>query len=228
MLDGIRMKDDVNILIVEDDLFTAKNIQKKVEKMGFKHSELALTYQKAIEILKKRKFDLILLDVNLENGYTGMDIAHEKKVWHKIPVIYITGCKDAQTKKEILNSIYHSYLCKPLRYDELEMAIASALQVKEASLIIKLGHYFHYEKETKILFQDEEIIKLSKNETSLLESLIQTNGGVCPIKELEFAVWGYEPPSTSSLRTLIGSLRKKLNPKMIVNVPSLGYQLVIN
>ena len=220
------MKDDRQILIVEDELFTAEHIEQQLKKIGLMNVSIALSYKKALKLIETKKFDLILLDVNLENGHTGIEIAYEKKVWNKIPIIYITGCEDIETQKEILETKYENYLLKPLRYPEFKMAISKALNLNEVKEVKELSHNFTYEFHNKRLLLNGELKKLSQYQISLLEILIKANGGVVENRMLEYEVWGYETPSKSSLRTLISSLKKKLHRDMIVNIPYLGYKLV--
>ena len=217
---------DRQILIVEDDLFTAEEIERKLKKMGLTNIKIALSYKKALKLIETKKFNLILLDVNLENGHTGIEIAYEKKVWNKIPIIYITGCDDIETQKEILDTKYESYLYKPIREQEFKMAISKALSLNENQEVKELSHNFTYEFYNRRVLHNGEPKKLSKYQTSLLEILIRANGGVVEKSLLEYEIWGSEPPSESSLRTLISSLKKRLHPDMIINVPSVGYKLV--
>ena len=220
------MKNKRQILIVEDDLFTAEEIERQLKKMGLINTHIALSYKKALKLIERKNFDLILLDVNLENGHTGIEIAYEKKVWNRIAIIYITGCDDIETQEEILETKYENYLQKPLRYPEFKMAVAKALNLNEKEELIELSHNFTYEFQNKRLLLNGELQKLTKNQTSLLETLIRANGKIVEKRALEYAVWGYDTPSESSLRTLISSLKKKLHPDMIVNITSLGYKLI--
>jgi len=71
----------------------------------------------------------------------------------------------------------------------------------------------------------DKYIKLSKNEKSLLERLIEENGAVVPLNILEFEIWGNEDISKNALRMLIRSLRTKLKPKKIENVLAEGYKI---
>ncbi len=217
---------DRQILIVEDDLFTAEEIEKKLKNIGLTHIDIALSYKKALNLIETKNFDLILLDVNLENGHTGIEIAYKKKIWNKIPIIYITGCDDIETQNEILETKYESYLFKPIRDQEFKMAVSKALNLNEKQEVKELSHDFSYEFHNRRLLHNGELKKLSKYQTSLLEILIKANGGVVEKSLLEYEIWGSEPPAESSLRTLISSLKKKLHPDMIVNVPLLGYRLI--
>jgi DNA-binding response OmpR family regulator len=220
------MKNNAKILIVEDEAITAIAMRDEIRKMGYKYIDIAISYHKAIDNIINNKPDLILLDINLKSEYTGIDIANRDEVLNKIPIIYITAHIDTQTLKEIIATNPNSYLSKkPLKYEELEVAISLALKSKKG--IVDLDYGFTYDLEYRNLFKAERPIRLSRNEKILLEQLIQKKGEIVPLGILEFEIWGNEVKSESSLRTLVRNLRKKLNPKMVINIPSFGYSLAI-
>ncbi len=217
------MKNNIRILIVDDEALTARAIKSELKKMGYPAVDIAITYEKAMNYVKTETPDLILLDINLKSEYTGIDLANERRILNKIPIIYITGYNDTQMIDDLLATSPKCHLSKPLRYHELEIAIALALNHKKR--VAYIGYDFTYDLENKNLFMRNIPIKLSQNEKRLLEKLIEAQGDFVPFKILEFEIWGNESISNSSLRTLVSNLRKKLNPDMIVNVLAFGYKL---
>jgi len=220
---GEKMKINSKILIVEDEAITAKAIESQIKKMGYDNTAIAINYKNAMKSIREDKPDLILLDIDLKSDYSGIDIANQKEVFNKIPIIYLTACTDLKTIENLIATNPKAYLSKPLRFEELQVAIALALDYKKG--VIDIGYEFSYDLENRNLFQKQQPIKLSYKEKLLLERLIERDGECVPLKVLEFEIWGHEVKSESSLRTLVSSLRKKLNPKMIVNVTSFGYKL---
>ena len=218
------MNNNINILIVEDEALEAKAIESELRKMGYNSIGIAINYQKAIKYIQNEKPDLLLLDVNLKHGYTGIDIAKREEVLDIIPIIYITACIDTETRKEIIATHPKSYLSKPLKYEELEVAISLAVANKQG--IIKIGYDFTYDLDHQNLFHNKTFVKLSPKEKLLLEQLIIRKGECVPFQVLESTIWEYGDFSESSLRTLVGNLRKKLNPKMVINIQGFGYKLV--
>lgn len=227
MLYGENMKSNARILIVDDEALTLKQLKSQINKMGYKHISLAVSYDKAMKSIENEIPDLILLDINLESDYNGIDLANEKEVLNKIPIIYITGGTNSQTKKNLIATSPKIFLLKPIRVEELEINIDLALGSKKG--VIDIGYDFSYDLENRHLFYKNRYVKLSKNEKLLLEKLIEAKGKVVLEEVLKFAVWGNEPIAKNSLRMLIGSLRTKLrdkrDSKMIVNTSSHGYRL---
>lgn len=217
------MKKNINILIVEDESITALAIVEELEKMGYFSIDTAINYTKAIYCIKRKEPDLILLDVDLKEEKRGIDIALSKEVFNKIPIIYITSYTDYQTRREIIETNPNSYLSKPLKYEELAVAISLVLKSKMG--IVNIGYEFSYDLECRNLFKKKEFVKLSPKEKVLLEQLIVAKGRDVSFQILESEIWKDEGCSDNALRTLVGSLRKRLNSKMIVSVLGFGYKL---
>jgi DNA-binding response OmpR family regulator len=119
-----------------------------------------------------------------------------------------------------------NYLSKPLRYAELEVAVSLALKEKMIKTV-DMGYGFNYDFENGELFKNKILLRLTKKEKLLLESLIRRKGTCVSPNTLELEIWVDGVMAESSLRTLVGNLRKKLKPEMIVNEASLGYKLVL-
>lgn len=220
------MRESIRVLIVENEVITAQALESQIEKMGYSSIDIAITYTRAMKFIKSEAPDLILLDIDLKGKYSGIDIATEKEVFNKIPVIYLTALTDRETITKILATNPKSYISKPIRYEDLEIAISLALGHKTG--LVDIGYGFSYDLGNRDLFVDKTMIRLSQKEKSLLEALLERQGEIIQCKELELKIWGSAIKSESSLRTLVRSLRKKLNPKMILNSVSFGYKLDIS
>ena len=217
------MKSNIKILIVEDNVLTAMGIESEVKRMGYNGINTASSYDTAMSKIKDETPDLILLDIDLKSKKTGIDIAYEEEVFNKIPIIYISGIENSQIEKEILATKPKNYLMKPIRYQELKIAIHLLLRDKIG--IVDIGYDFSYDLSDRTLFKKKNLVSLSKNEKLLLERLIEQKGKIVLTAILEEKVWGSEAKPKSSLRMLVMSLRKKLNPEMIVNALGFGYKL---
>jgi len=220
------MKSKAKILIVEDNAITAKGIQTQIKNIGYNSIDIATTYNKAMSKIKKNRPDLILLDINLKGEYNGIDIANEKEVLNKIPIIYITGDDEIQTE-DLIETNPKAYISKPIkdRDRDLKVAISLALMSDNRDKIVQIGYGFSFDCINKVLMYQNRLIKISKNEKLLLERLIEGIGEVVYFSELEIYIWGYESKTEGSLRTLVWNLKKKLNPNMIENIKSFGYKL---
>ncbi|WP_375196972.1 response regulator [Sphingobium sp.] len=77
------------VLIVEDEIFVALEIEHIVEDAGFTVSAIAADRQAALEAAKG--CDIALVDLNLRDGPTGPGIGVELASQYGIRVIYVTA-----------------------------------------------------------------------------------------------------------------------------------------
>jgi two-component system alkaline phosphatase synthesis response regulator PhoP len=101
------------ILIIEDEKILAEMYREKLEMEGFKVS-LAFDVKEGIEMAKKERPDLILLDILLpvENGVSFLKKQKEDKEISEIPVIAFSNYDDSRTKKEAIKLGVKEYLIK--------------------------------------------------------------------------------------------------------------------
>lgn len=84
------IKEEKNILVVEDELIVALDIEHQLRSDGFRGFNHAASYEEAVRKINNNNPDLILLDIILKDGSSGFRIAEyaNKK---GIPVIFITA-----------------------------------------------------------------------------------------------------------------------------------------
>ena len=100
------------ILIIEDEIVLAEMYKEKLEKEGF---EVFLTseIEEGIEIAKKERPDLILLDILLprENGVSFLEKIKKEEI-KDIPIVAFSNYDDPATKKRAFELGVKEYLIK--------------------------------------------------------------------------------------------------------------------
>ena len=106
-------KSKKKILIVEDEKVLAEMYRDKLKAADFQVN-LAFSSEEGIEILKKKKIDLVLLDILLpkENGITFLKKMKQVKNASKIPVVAFSNYDDSETKREAFKLGAKAYLIK--------------------------------------------------------------------------------------------------------------------
>lgn len=125
---------EAKILIVEDDPMMADTIASMLELFGYQ-TAICPTPQAALAAIPESGPGLILLDLNLPGGMTGIDICREVKSHPEsraIPVIIVSAEGDAQTIRAAHEAGAARYLVKPIGLDDLEKAIAETLSEQRA------------------------------------------------------------------------------------------------
>lgn len=114
---------DKKILIVEDELVLQLMLTHMLEKIGFKHIDKATKGSKAISLCNKNDYDLILMDIILQDSIDGIEAYRQIKQKKDIPVIYITGNTDPKNRERAQDIGFHEYLGKPITFVQLKETI---------------------------------------------------------------------------------------------------------
>lgn len=116
------------ILVVEDDEIS-RDVLILFLKNHFEIDE-ARNGQTALEKADGNQYDLILMDVNLGRGMTGLDITKNLKKrpnYANVPIIAITAFAMKGDKEEFLQAGFDHYLAKPFTREELRATIKKYL-----------------------------------------------------------------------------------------------------
>ncbi len=118
-----------SILVIDDEQSMRELLDVMLSKEGYEVT-CAENGRKAISLLEKKDFDLLLCDIRL-GDMTGIDVLRESKKKNKNTiVIMISAYASTGTAVEAMNEGAYDYVPKPFDTDELKQTIANALQLK--------------------------------------------------------------------------------------------------
>lgn len=120
------MKNDLQILIVEDDAIIGDSIHMHLCSLGHLPHPPVDNIARALEYIESGQVDLAFLDLRLSNDENGLTIARHIDEHHDIPYIYLTAYTDDHTLGEVTETQPAGFLVKPFRRNELKAAIAVA------------------------------------------------------------------------------------------------------
>jgi DNA-directed RNA polymerase specialized sigma24 family protein len=80
-----------DVLIIEDETFIAMDIEELVESLGHHVIGIARTHGEAVALAKRKRPGLILADIQLADGSSGLDAVNELLGSLEVPVIFITA-----------------------------------------------------------------------------------------------------------------------------------------
>jgi two-component system response regulator HydG len=116
-----------NILVVDDDLGHRTMLTTLLAGWGYAVSE-ADDGQAAIDEVRGRPFDLILMDIRMVK-VSGLEaLAAIKDINPAIPVIIMTAFSSVETAIEAMKKGAYEYLTKPLDFDELRLKMDQAME----------------------------------------------------------------------------------------------------
>lgn len=116
------------LLIVDDDSI-ARDVMKLILSKDYDLEE-AFSYDSAMEILEKEKFDAVLLDIMLGRDKIGINIAkmlRERDDYKNTPLIAVTALAMTGDKERILASGCSHYISKPFKKNDLLNLVKEAL-----------------------------------------------------------------------------------------------------
>lgn len=115
------------ILIVEDEMVIAMEIEALLEEKGYVVAGMASNGRDAIDKAAELCPDLILMDVLLMGSLTGIDAAHAILATRAIPIIFLTSYADRDIIDKIKTIAPAAYLLKPVRSETLYITIEITL-----------------------------------------------------------------------------------------------------
>jgi PAS domain S-box-containing protein len=115
------------IMIVEDEIVVAVDIEERLKNMGYQVSGIATSGGEAIARLGNNSVDLVLMDIGLKGDMDGIETARHIRENSAVPVIYLTAYADDKTLARAQVTEPFGYLLKPVNEKELHSTVKMAL-----------------------------------------------------------------------------------------------------
>jgi DNA-binding NtrC family response regulator len=121
------------ILVVEDEDVARKNLEHILKKGGYEVVSVN-GGRKAIDLLKKREFDLVLTDLKMKK-VDGMEVLKTTQdLWPYSEVVMITGYATVQSAVDAMKEGAYHYIAKPYKIDEVRKIVKEALLKRRLQL----------------------------------------------------------------------------------------------
>jgi DNA-binding NtrC family response regulator len=123
--------DSFRVLVVDDEkdfLETLVNrlLQRSVDATGVESGE------KALDLMKKKLFDVVILDVKMPGGMDGIEALREmRRIQPLAEVILLTGHATVETSIEGMKLGAFDFLVKPVKLEDLLVKMAQAFEKKD-------------------------------------------------------------------------------------------------
>jgi two-component system OmpR family response regulator len=226
----------VKILIVEDDSNLLAALKYNLSHEGYE-VVTAIDGAEALEVARKDKPDLIVLDIMLPklNGYEVCRILRKDMV---VPILMLTAKTEEVDKIVGLEIGADDYMTKPFSMRELLARVRAMLRRAEMSRpqtitepeMLKINDLEIDVGRHRVFLKGAEL-ELSPKEFDLLAFLGRNKGFVFSRERLLEKVWGYDyAGDTRTVDVHIRWLRRKIennpaNPKRLVTIRGAGYKL---
>ncbi|MGK7916453.1 MAG: response regulator transcription factor RpaB [Prochloraceae cyanobacterium] len=224
------------ILVVDDEASIRRILKTRLSMIGYEIATAA-DGKEALEKFPHIQPDLVVLDVMMPK-LDGYGVCEQLRQKSDLPIIMLTALGDIADRITGLELGADDYVVKPFSPKELEARIRSILrrvEKKDASRLPSSGiiHIGSLKIDTnkRQVYKQNERIRSTRMEFSLLEGLVNRSGEPISRKELLKEVWGYRSQHTSDTQVVnvhISRLRTKLendpsHPELILTVRGSGY-----
>ena len=217
----------MNILVCDDDKEIVEAIEIYLQQEGY-HVLKAYDGEQALDMLKKNEVHLLIIDVMMPK-LDGIRATLKIREESSIPIIILSAKSEDSDKILGLNIGADDYVTKPFHIEEV-MARMQALMRRNsglASQVISLPP-FQVDLSRRELSINDEVIKLTAFEYTIMETLIRNNGKVVSKDSLMLQLYPVaELRESHTIDVLMGRLRKKIQAQypqeVITTVRGQGY-----
>lgn len=219
------------VLVVDDEKLIVKGIRFSLEQDGME-VDCAYDGEEALEMIKEREYDIILLDVMLPK-LTGFEVCQQVREFSSVPIVMLTAKGEDMDKILGLEYGADDYITKPFNILEVKARIKAIIRrtspkPKDAAKIIENGD-MKLDCEGRRVYVAGKEINLTAKEFELLELLVVNANKVYSRENLLKLVWGNSYPG--DVRTVdvhIRRLREKIEtnpsePKYVHTKWGVGY-----
>ena len=136
-----------NILIIDDEIDISNNIKAILEDEDYRTS-LACNAKETFEKLENNSFDLIILDVWLDNSdLDGIEILKKIRKTNAIPIIIISGHGNIDMAVKAIKEGANEFIEKPFTSERLVLSVSRSIElyeVKSENNFLKQKNIFDY------------------------------------------------------------------------------------
>lgn len=202
------------VLVVDDEKLIVKGIKFSLEQEDLE-VDAAYDGEEALEMVKKEKYDLIILDVMLPK-IDGLNVCRQIREFSNVPIIMLTAKGEDMDKIMGLEYGADDYITKPFNILELKARIKAILrrvtniQKESNNKRIKISG-LEMDISSRRVFIDGKEVNLTAKEFDMLELFASNPGKVYSREALLETIWGYDYPG--DVRTVdvhVRRLREKI------------------
>ncbi len=224
----MQMPAKYKILVVDDDPDIIELLQYNLEKESYEVAA-AQNGQKALEVARKFKPDIVLLDVMMPvmDGITACRLFRQDVKFKDTYILFLTARADEFSEVAAFDAGADDFIAKPIKPRALIGRLAALLRRDSSPLpapIIEIGP-FKIDRTGFVVYRGDQKISLPKKEFELLAFLATTPNKVFSRDELLNNVWGNDVFVVSrTVDVHIRKVREKIGEDQIKTIKGVGYK----
>ncbi|HXX58187.1 MAG TPA: response regulator [Thermodesulfovibrionales bacterium] len=110
---------------MEDEIIEAMFLGKILELWGYEVCEITTSGEDAVHEAEVERPDAVIMDIYIHGKISGIEAADKIRFKVGIPIIFMTGYSDEETKQKACAAHAAGYFVKPLNYNRLKEALTS-------------------------------------------------------------------------------------------------------
>ncbi|WP_163193483.1 response regulator transcription factor [Clostridium thermarum] len=207
------------ILIVEDDMIIAKSIKKHIASWGFE-AECVTDFKDVLAAFVAYSPQLVLLDISLPY-FNGYHWCSEIRKLSKVPIVFISSASDNMNIVLAMNMGGDDFIVKPFDLNVLTAKVQALLRrtydfAGQTNLLEHKGAILNVSDGT--LNYAGVKIELSKNESKILQVLLENKGKIVSRDTIMTRLWETDSfIDDNTLTVNMTRLRKKLQEAGVVD-----------
>jgi PAS domain S-box-containing protein len=115
------------IMVVEDEGVVAMQVAETLRGLGYEVPLIAMTGEDAVSKLLETEPDLVLMDIHLRGGVSGIEAAHRIRQRLDVPIVYLTAFSDSETLEQAQLTEPYGYVLKPFEEKSLHAILQMSL-----------------------------------------------------------------------------------------------------
>ncbi len=227
---------DLTILFAEDYEELRVNTSEILKKF-FHTVDTAKDGEVALKMYNNSEYDIVISDIQMPkmNGITLVENIYKKNP--KQAIIVLSAHDDTKYLLPLINLKIEHFLKKPIDYQELlDVLLNTSKSVNKIknnitsnteSNIININNTFTFNKDNGLLYNEKDIITLTKFEIIFMQLISDNIGKICSNEDITLHYKNLnENLDMANIRKLVSKLRKKLPSNTIESLYSVGYRLI--
>ena len=221
------------VLVVDDEKLIVKGLRFSLEQDDME-VDCAYDGEEAIDMAKRKEYDIILLDVMLPK-YDGFEVCRQIRDFSDVPIFMLTAKGEDMDKILGLEYGADDYITKPFNILEVKARMKAVMRrtgrkggnPSTGKELVKGD--LRIDCESRRVFSKDKELNLTAKEFDLLELLANNPNKVYSRESLLNIVWGYEYPGDArTVDVHIRRLREKIevnpsDPKYVYTKWGVGY-----
>jgi two-component system, OmpR family, KDP operon response regulator KdpE len=224
---------NARILVVDDEPQLRRVMRGALNKQGYIVGD-AGNAESALEMLRKDRFDLMILDRNMP-GMGGVETCRVIRQHSDIGIIMLTVRKTEADRIEALDAGADDYVTKPFSMPELLARIRAnlrrvSLSPRQSPALVSFDGITVDPSSHHVSVRGQDV-RLTPKQSEVLHYLVANPNVAIPHAKILQAIWGSDyRDEVEYLHVVINQLRKKIEPdpsqpRYILTEPWFGYRL---